>query len=292
MLDNTLNRRKFLGITGVAAFSVTRRSWAQNPAQLKIVRARRPQAPFRVWFQPRLFDRDMDLYANMTVDASGWLDPRLAELTGKTTLVWAYGLNYPYEDGANYWREVATEKARSRSSADSQFIAAGIAVDEWVPPARPDNEQHLAAGLRAAKRADPNLFIAVWLTDATPALYELARDGTVDLLIIEGYTHSVEPELSTNWDTALRRCAEAKAAGVMDKTIFCFGHITDRLNVRGEHITAASIRQRAQQLKALYPQMPGIAFFQSTDPETPELRELVRACDRISAEMWPNIAQA
>jgi hypothetical protein len=35
--------------------------------------------------------------------------------------------------------------------------------------------------------------------------------------------------------------------------------------------------------------MPGVAFFQTKSPDSPELRELVRACDRLlSAEFWPD----
>ena len=223
----------------------------------------------------------------MTIDASGWLDPRLAELAGKTALDWVYGLNHPDARGPSYWRDSCSATARSRPREAPRLVSAGIAVDEWVPPRLPDNERWLAEGLRAGRRDDPQVFIAVWTTDPTPTLIELGRDGTVDLLIVEGYTHSVTPGLTISWEGALRRCEVLGDAGLLDRTIFSFGHITDRANSRGERLQAAWLRQRAEELKRRFPRMPGIAFFQTDDPETPELRELVRACDRLSGELWP-----
>ena len=82
----------------------------------------------------------MDLYRNMTIDASGWLDPRLAELGGKTALAWVYGLQYPYATGPEYWCDACSEKARYYPRQDSKLIGARIAIDEWVPPKLPKNE--------------------------------------------------------------------------------------------------------------------------------------------------------
>ena len=240
-----------------------------------------------MWFQPRLFERDIDLYSHMTIDASGWLDPRLAELAGKTTLDWVYGLNHPYAEGPDYWRDVCSAEQRSRGELGSRFVSAGIAIDEWVPPALPNNERWLVEGLRGGKRINPDIFIAVWMTDPTPILFDLAAEGTVDLLIVEGYTHSVEPGLTISWEGAIRRCEAVAGAGLIEKTIFSFGHITDRPDSRGGSMTPAFIRARAKEIKDRYPGMPGVAFFQSTDPDTPELRELILACDRVSGHLWP-----
>jgi hypothetical protein len=44
---------------------------------------------------------------------------------------------------------------------------------------------------------------------APPPLFELGRDGTADLIIVEGYTHSAAdtgPGLTTSWEGAVRRC--------------------------------------------------------------------------------------
>jgi hypothetical protein len=286
----SISRREWLG-TALAATallgpsSIATEAIAKEAAQLP--KAKRPKPPYRVWFQPRQFERDMDLYRNMTIDASGWLDPRLAELAGKTALAWVYGLQHPYATGSEYWRDACSERARLYPQQDSKLIGAGIAIDEWVPPKLPMNEPWLAEGLRAGRKENPDVFIALWTTDPTKTLLELGHDGTLDLIIVEGYTHSVRPELSTSWEGALRRCDQFAEADLMDKTIFSFGHITDRPNNRGERLKPAWLAKHADELKKRYPAMPGVAFFQSEDPDTPELRELVRFCDRISGELWP-----
>ena len=137
----------------------------------------------------------------------------------------------------------------------------------------------------AGKQANPDIFIAVWSTDPTQALLELTKDGTVDLVIVEGYTHSVEPGLTTSWEGALRRCDAFVEAGLEDRTILSFGHITDRPNSRGEHLQGGWLREKCRAIKERYPKMPGVGFFQSTDPETPELRTGT-VCDRLSGEFW------
>lgn len=289
--DYTTNRRGFLGSTAVTAAALacgTARIQRASAADGEVIRARRPVAPFRVWFQPRQFQRDVDLYANMTIDASGWLDPRLAELAGKTSLDWVYGLNHPYASWPEYWRDACSVESRSRQSGGSQFVSAGIAIDEWVPPQLPDNVRWLSEGLREGRRANPDVFIAVWVTDPTAPLIELARDGTVDLVIVEGYTHSTTPGLTTSWDGILRRCGALATAELTEKTILCFGHITDRPDSRGGHLDPAWLESRAEEIKRRHPEMPGVAFFQSTDPETKPLRRLVQSCDRLSGELWPD----
>jgi hypothetical protein len=122
-------------------------------------------------------------------------------------------------------------------------------------------------------------------------LIELAKDGIVDLLIVEGYTHSAAgspADLTISWDGALRRCDALAAAELADKTIFCFGHITAEANSAGKHLSTQWLRERAEELKRRYPQMPGVAFFQTPSEDSPELRQLVRACDRLSLELWPD----
>lgn len=298
-------RRAFLGHAGGAALAggatavvnaAARDNNAEGPR-----RARRPAPPYRAWFAPRLFDRDVDLYANMTLDASGWLDPRLAELAGKTALGWAWGLNHPDAGGAEYWSHACSVEGRSyprnsrhqpeQPSRQPEFVSAGIALDEWVPAKRPENERWLAEGLRAGRKAGPDVFIAAWTTDPTPLLFELGRDGTADLILVEGYTHSaasVGPGLVTSWDNAIRRCAALAEAGLEAKTVFCFGHVTAKADARGEHLKGAWLRERCGELRRRFPRMPGVAFYQHEAEDSPEFRELVGVCDRLSGEFWPD----
>ncbi len=249
-------------------------------------RARRPKPPYRVWFQPTLFQRDIDLYEHMTVDASGWIDPRLSEATGKTTLDWVYDLQHPWAESAEYWQKACSIAERRKRK---QFISAGIAVDEWVPPKLERNPQWLADGLRAGRRTNPDVFIAVWITDPTPRLFDLVHDGTIDLVIVEGYTH-VAPDapasLTTSWEGGLRRCDAMADAGLVDNTIFCFGHITPGAQRNGQPLETSWLRERAEELKDCYPEMPGVAFFQEGNKDTSTFRELIHFCDQLSGELW------
>ena len=232
----------------------------------------------------------MSLYRHMTVDASGWLDPQLCELAGKTGLRWVYGTNHPDADGPAYWQREAAVRTRSLPRTAPEWIAAGIAVDEWIPPKRAEVEGFVAEGLRQARRDDPEMFIAVWFTDLRPTLAELIRDGTVDLAILEGYTHTPKrfgPEAWLAWPTCLRRCEAVKEAALLEKTIFCFGHITDEPNIRGERLRPEWLTEKAREVKERYPAMPGVAFYQSDGPDSDTLRELVRHCDALSGELWP-----
>ncbi|WP_145359274.1 hypothetical protein [Alienimonas californiensis] len=282
-----MNRRNLLGLSaGALAFA-----GAGTARAAAAPTAKRPQPPYRVWFQPRQFHRDMSLYRHMTIDASGWIDPALCELTGRSGLRWVYGTQNPYAESPEYWTTELAPPARTSSHLGEQFVGPGVAIDEWVPPQRPGVEQYLTDGLRAAKEADPNLFLCVWYTDLRPPLIELIKDGTVDLAIVEGYTHTPErfgPGAYLAWTTCLRRCDAAAEANTLDKTIFSFGHITDEPHIHGQRLSPEQLTERAEEIKDRYPAMPGVAFYQSDSPDTPELRALVQHCDRLSGRLWPD----
>ncbi|NBV47347.1 MAG: hypothetical protein EBR86_17360 [Planctomycetia bacterium] len=231
----------------------------------------------------------MSLYCHMTMDASGWLDPALCDLAGIAGLRWVYGTNHPDAENDSYWRQECSVETRAIPGRGGSFLCPGVAIDEWVPPKRPGMEALVAQGLRAAKKADPSLFVCVWVTDLRPALVELIHDGAVDLAIIEGYTHTAErfgPEAWLAWSTCLRRCEEAAKADILDKTIFCFGHVTDERNARNELLDPRWLDEKIHEVKAAYPTTPGVAFFQSDAPDTPDLRELIGLCDRLSGKLW------
>jgi hypothetical protein len=231
----------------------------------------------------------MSLYRHMTIDASGWLDPLLCEQTGRTGLRWVYGTNHPDVDGPEYWQRECSTAVRSVPDDNPRFVSAGVAIDEWVAPKRPEAEAFLADGLRAARQADPAIFICVWYTDLRPPLVELIEDGTVDLAIIEGYTHTPQRfgrEAWLAWPTCLRRCEAVADVGTLEKTIFSFGHITDERSIRGEQLSKHWLNEKVAEIKDRYPTMPGIAFYQSDSPDTPALRDLVQHCDRLSGRLW------
>lgn len=223
----------------------------------------------------------MSLYSGMTMDASGWLDPQLAALAGKTALRWLYGTNLPDARGPEYWQE-ACAKPDNRP---------GVALDEWVPVKNPEVEGWAAEGLRRGRKAAPDLFIAVWVTDPTPALAALVQDGTVDLVIAETYTHAAArfgPDATLHWDTALRRMDEAQRLGMGEKTLFCFGHITPEKDAKGRALDLGELKERAHQIKERYPKAPGIAFYQDDSPDDSKaFRSVIRQCDELSTKLWP-----
>lgn len=286
-----LTRRALLKLSTAAVLGATFSARGAGPGEA--ARAPRPSPPYRVWFGPRLFHRDIDLYSHMTVDASGWLDPRLAHALGRTTLGWVYGPNHPWGKGPDYWRDSCSVESRSfpRMSNRPSFISAGIAIDEWVPEKVPGNEKWLAEGLRAGRKDNPDIFIAMWSTDPYGNLFQLVKEGTIDLVLVEGYTHSAAedgPGLTTSWEGALRRTQKFIDAGLEDKTVFCFGHITARRNGKGQYLAAADLREKAQYLKKTFPLMPGVAFYQHGSEDSAEQRALIKACDQLGAELWPD----
>lgn len=286
-----MNRRTALQTSVAAAAALalgrapTSRADEPGPDNAVVTRARRPEAPYRVWFQPRCFHRDMSLYRQMTIDASGWLDPRLCALAEKTGLRWVYGTNHPWASSPDYWIKECSVETRT----DDGFTSAGVAIDEWIPPKNPQMEEWISGGLRSARKADPQLFLVVWVTDLREPLIELLEDEIVDLAIIQGYTHTPPrygPDASLAWTTCLRRCDVAKEADVLERTIFCFGHITDEPNAKQERLSPDWLTERAREIKRRYPPMPGVAFFQPDSPDTPGLRRIVQHCDRLSGGLW------
>lgn len=71
-------------------------------------------------------------------------------------------------------------------------------------------------------------------------------------------------------------------------TIFCFGHIAPGTQRSGRPLEQGWLRDRAEELKNLYPEMPGVAFFQRGGEDNPEFRELIRFCDQLSGRLWPD----
>lgn len=271
-----LTRRRWFSATASCAASAAVAAGAPPTPQRDPLRP-----PFRVWFQPRVFHRDVSLYRGMTIDASGWLDPQLAAAVGKAALRWVYGTNHPDAKGPEYWQrecELAKEWP-------------GIAIDEWVPSPVAEMEGWVAAGLTAGRKKHPATFIAVWVTDPTPTLARLVKRGVVDLAIIQGYTHAAPrygEHATVHWPTALRRCKMAKDLGIEAKSIFAFGHITADKNAAGQTLDVDQLAERAAEIKKKFPRMPGIAFFEDNSDDSPRLRRIVQACDEISTNLWPD----
>ena len=121
----------------------------------------------------------------------------------------------------------------------------------------------------------------------TEPLAALVRDGTVDLLILECYTHapaSLGPgPFAQSLGGVYHRVGLVKEADLLDKAIICLGHITDEPDLKGRRLTPDGLRTLAADLRKRFPECPGIAFYQAHERKT--ARELIQVCDEIGAAL-------
>ena len=254
----------------------------------------RPHPPYVAWFQPRFFAQDPGLYRHLTLDAGGTESPERLQQHGALGLAWAYGINNPYAKGPDYWRDICDPEYRrwaglgkKPSQVASRVIRPGVALDEWCNPTDHQSQRWVAEGLRGRKRW-PDCFIAVWVTDLTEPLAALVREGTVDLLILECYTHApanLGPgPFAQSLPGVYHRVGLVEQARLLHKAIICLGHITDEPDLKGRRLTPDGLRTLAADLRQRFPECPGIAFYQAHSRES--ARELIRTCDDIAAS-WP-----
>lgn len=279
----------FMSPTGSAAIERDDQAAHGAGKSQSCLSGRRPRPPYHAWFQPALVKQHPELYRHMNLVASGgdaalgkWLHARRIAL-----LQWAYGPNSPWADGADYfWRQCQPNKP------NSEFRYPGVAVDEWSNPNKPQSEEWAAGGLRKARREDPRLFLAVWVTHPTPTFVSLMQDKTISLAIIEGYTFVPaeidQPGMTVGWEGIRERCEILKKADVLDRTIACFGHVTGKPNKSGKRMTCEELRRLVSETKRLYPAMPGVAFYQSWDDDTEESHAVVQCADALSQEFYPD----
>ncbi len=258
-----------------------------------VIVSSKPTKPYRVWYQPGTFLKHPDWYKNANLFACGSIDPLLAYSKGKISLIWQYGINFPWANirKSKYWSDGCKFKSLiKRYENGISFLCAGRALDEWCSPKFKQAEDWACEGLRKGKKENPDVFIAVWAPGISDKLAKLAKDGIVDLIILENYTFVParfgKGPYTIGWKDALERCERAKKLGILNKTIVCLGHITDEPNLDGKHITVKDINRMVRVIKNRYPQMPGIAFYQGHSRETKEAEKLIRFCDKISGQLW------
>ncbi len=276
-----------LSLATVPSFVWTQAAYSAEPTA-------RPHPPYVAWFQPRFFAQESDPYRHLTLDAGGTVPPERLQQHAAMGLAWAYGINNPDAKGPDYWRDICNPEDRrwaglgkKPSQVTTRLIRPGVALDEWCNPAHPKSEQWAAEGLRQGREQWPDCFIAVWVTDLTEPLAALVRDGTVDLLILECYTHapaSLGPgPFAQSLPGVYHRVGLVKKAGLLDKAIICLGHITDEPDLKGRRLTPDGLRTLAADLRTRFPECPGIAFYHAHERQT--ARELIQACDEIGAAL-------
>jgi hypothetical protein len=256
----------------------------------------RPTAPYRVWYGPAFFAIHPELYSNMTLESQGVADRMELYLQGRCGLTWAYGLQTEWNssDDPNYWYNYCKRRVELVAIPEDPNTYVGLrtvgsSFDEWANPYKTNYESLAAEGLRDLRADDPNVFITVWATNATATLIQLALEGTIDLIVLECYTFSPvsHGNQTVTWSDIISRCDTVHAGGVENKSIVAFGVISGEQNGSGQYLTTSELTTMVANIKSLYPEMPGVAFYQSSAPDTQLSRDLTAHCDTLSLQYYP-----
>jgi hypothetical protein len=263
-----------------------------GPGAAPMRQAMRPSVPFRVWSSAGDVISHAPMFENLTIDASGREDPRALEENGKVGLDWIYGSQISRQDGSAYWFNNASLPRRivpATAAFPYPYITAGVSVDAWSTTEFSEVWDWIPEGLRAAKMARPETFVAIWVGNLDqPQLFELGHDGTVDLFLVQGYTIAAGSASRVSWQQVLERLERFEKRGLIRKTVVALGPISDLPDATtGERWNEESLRNKLTELRKRFPGMPGIAFHVPGPRDTPEYRELVAICDRLSGEFWP-----
>lgn len=257
---------------------------ADEPKSAQEKREPRLKSPIRAWFQPQYLDTKPELYANITIVTS-LDDAALAEKVtkrGVLALKWCYGPNSEWSDGkSEYYSQQCVPFIKG-----NDFRFAGVGIDEWNPSdKRYAKEKDLAAsGYRAARKEWPDSIMVGWVTQPDSTFTELVRDGTLDLAIIEGY--SFIPDVGgLTIEGICERCEVMKKAGLLDRTIVCFGYVSAAKDKHGRRMTFEELEKQVRHVKNKYPEMPGVAFYGFKD-DSSETLELIQRADALSGKLY------
>lgn len=255
----------------------------------KVRTGMRPSFPFRLWHAAGDVASHAAMFANLTIDAGGQEEPRALNELGMVALDPISGSGIARNAGSAYWRNHASTTRRQRPATPEfpfPFVTAGVGVGGGSKNNSPDEWETISEGLRAARTAHPELFVALWVDGLDPIAPSVAmgRDGTVDLFVVRAPSGAVP----TAWEQAMQRLEDFQKGGLLRKTIFALGEITDLPNAGDGSVWSEELlRQRMEELKRRFPEMPGVAFFVPGLRDTPEYRAVIALCDHLSGEYWP-----
>jgi hypothetical protein len=254
-----------------------------------------PSKPYIGWYRPgQAFINDPSLYTNMNLELSGGMDALALTNAGKVALRWVSGLQNSYAASPDYWYD------RADPRIEGDVIQTGIIVDEWTNPyydgTHPlgSSAEMAMEGLRRARAEWSDMFIAVWATEVDADLAALVLDGTVDLVILDGYTHQPASwggcPCSTDWAGVLAKAETAVTFGVADKTIMGFGDVTDEASGfdSNDYLTEAELEFMVSEIARLYPQFPGVAFYQAHDRTNAAALDIISIADALSGTYYPS----
>lgn len=190
---------------------------------------------------------------NMTTyrGMGNWLAAR-----GGLDLGWAEGGPSPWLSTEQAWIDYYLSIAGS---------SPGYCMHEWHLPA--ERRPWAVAAVRAAERRHPECFSAFYY-QGQRAMADLAAAGSLDLLILEGYTNVISRFPIENFAIGMagirKRVDVARDAGAIERLVVMLGHIAPHADYHAGHeLTAAMVDEQIAQLRAHAPEMPGIGFYYS-----------------------------
>ena len=260
-----------------------------QPANQATTASPRPAKPYIAWFVPAFLEAEPPVYHSMNLITSlNWKKLDLARLwssRGVPVLKWAYGpiSEYSKGDPAYY------ERTCCPTNQESNFRFAGVGIDEWNTGHKLFKTERALAieGYRRARKTWPESFLVLWVIDADDDALTLVREGTVDLAIVEAYSF-IPDKAGVSSKTLHRRCDKFKAAGLLDRVIVCFGYVQATPDSKGRRMTFEDLASQVRTVHAEYPEMPGVAFYGAQRDTSQTTKELVKAADRLAAELFPS----
>jgi hypothetical protein len=248
-----------------------------------------------------------------------WNDAKYNSTAGMT-LGWAYCWDSPWVSKANGSVSNATSVSEYFQHQASRSFAAGERPGVGLDECNAGNENvkgervAAAAGFRAARKQNPELFLAAWGANNGDELFaSLMMDGTFSLAMVEAYSYCPGCGDWPNNDCCSTggtleavasyypRLDYARAQGYLNRTVFCFGYLLGKSHVNPRGWTKEMLRQVVSETKAKYPEMAGVLMYghgprsgfanatnSSTATSDKATTDLIQAANEIMAELYPD----
>jgi hypothetical protein len=238
----------------------------------------RPKPPYRLWYQPPWGPTHPELYShiNFVNSINSVEEARFWNERGVAVGRWAYGPQSPHTAGnvEYFLHEYDPELL-------PDWPIAAVGIDEWIS-ASPENVEACAKALRRINKQWPDLFISCYVTHPDETFKELVADGSIDLAVIEAYTHKpgyggthFVGDRRVSPSGYFERCRAMKEAGLLERTIVMFGHMM-------EGMRAGDLNRLMAIFHDNFPQMPGVGFYGLPHGDLEENKALIQYAERLS----------
>ena len=210
----------------------------------------------------------------------------------------------------DFYRGLITSPAESGATSIGMDECGDLAGPHWghIPGDIPGvKKMTLAAeGFRQGKAAHPNLFVAAWNpgTSGEPdgVFSGLMKDGTFDLAMFEAYTvypPAYGPPPSADISAWFPRMEFARKEGWLNRSIPCLGMLFAESELNPTGWTKPHLKATIQQLKARFPEMPGVGFYGHPPGNASAVKfvvdlsdtatlDLIRYASQLSKKMFPD----